>query len=190
LVWSPVEDLSFKASWGTSFRAPSLNELNEAVVIGATATTEGGVEKLAVIQLGGNPDLGPETAETFTAGFEFAPSGDWRIGASFFDVRFEDRIGRPIVENIDNALVDPNLSAFVTRVDPAVPGDLAAINVLINDPRFVPPGAVSGDRLLRDLRCRWLNTGELRVQGVDLSAGRTFEVGANRIDLDATASWL
>mgnify|MGYP006187955661 CR=1 FL=1 len=190
LVWSPVEDLSFKASWGTSFRAPSLNELNEAVVIGATATTEGGVEKLAVIQLGGNPDLGPETAETFTAGFEFAPSGDWRIGASFFDVRFEDRIGRPIVENIDNALVDPNLSAFVTRVDPAVPGDLAAINVLINDPRFVPPGLYPATAYSAIFDGRWLNTGELRVQGVDLSAGRTFEVGANRIDLDATASWL
>lgn len=190
LIWSPAESLSVKASWGTSFRAPSLNELNEAVVIGATATTEAGVEKLAVIQLGGNPDLSPETAETLTVGFDYAPSPDWRIGASFFDVRFEDRIGRPIVENVDNALVDPNLSAFVTRVNPAVPGDLAAINTLINDPRFVPPGLYPATAYSAIFDGRWLNTGELRVRGVDLSGSRTFEVGAHRIDLEASASWL
>ena len=36
VLWSPSEPLSLRASWGTSFRAPSLNELNEAVLIGAT----------------------------------------------------------------------------------------------------------------------------------------------------------
>nr|WP_313427333.1 TonB-dependent receptor [Brevundimonas diminuta] len=190
LVWSPVEDLTLRASWGTSFRAPSLNELNEAVLIGATSTTENGVEKLAVIQLGGNPDLNPETADSLTFGFDYRQPEGWRIGASVFDIRFKNRIGRPIADNIDNALTDPNLAAFVTRVDPANPEDLAAINALITDPRFVPPGLYPATAYSAIFDARWLNTGELHVQGLDFNVGRGFNLGDNRFDLDASASWL
>lgn len=190
LVWSPVEPLALRASWGTSFRAPSLNELNEAVVFGATPTTENGVEKLAVIQLGGNTDLSPETAETFTIGFDYARPQGWRVSASLFDTRFKDRIGRPVAENIDNALIDPNLAAFVRRVDPAVPADLAAINALITDPRFVPPGLYPANAYSAILDARWLNTGELHVRGLDFALGRGVDVGAQRLDLDLSGSWL
>lgn len=190
LLWSPIENLTVRGSWGTSFRAPSLNELNEALLIGATSTTESGVEKLAIIQLGGNPDLDPETAESLTFGFDYARPGGWRIGASLFDIRFKDRIGRPIAENIDNALTDPNLAAFVTRVDPANPADLAAINALITDARFVPPGLYPATAYSAIFDARWLNTGELRVQGLDFNVGRGFEVGSNQLDVDAAASWL
>ena len=190
VLWSPMDGLTLRSSWGTSFRAPSLNELNEAVLIGATSTTESGVEKLAVIRLGGNPELGPETAETLTAGFDYARPGGWRFSASVFDIRFKDRIGRPIAENIDNALVDPNLAAFVTRVDPSNPADLAAINALITDPRFVPPGIFPATAYSAIFDARWLNTGELHVQGLDLAAGRGFDIGSDRLDVDLSASWL
>lgn len=190
VLWSPMDDLTVRASWGTSFRAPSLNELNEAVLIGATSTTENGVEKLAVIQLGGNPDLRPETAESLTFGFDYRRADGWRIGASVFDIRFKDRIGRPIADNIDNALTDPNLAAFVTRVNPADPADLAAIDALITDPRFVPPGLYPATAYSAIFDARWLNTGELYVQGLDFDVGRGFDLGANRFDLAASASWL
>ncbi|QYF87058.1 TonB-dependent receptor [Brevundimonas sp. PAMC22021] len=190
VIWSPAEALNLRASWGTSFRAPSLNELNEAVVIGATSTTENGVEKLAVIQLGGNTDLDPETAETLTVGFEYHQPQGWRINASYFDIRFEDRIGRPVAENIDNALADPNLAAFVRRVDPSIPADLAVIDALITDPRFVPPGLYPASAYSAIFDARWLNTGDLRVKGVDLGLGRGFAIGADRVDVDLSASWL
>nr|WP_295237142.1 TonB-dependent receptor [uncultured Brevundimonas sp.] len=190
VLWSPVDDLTLRASWGTSFRAPSLNELNEAVLIGATSTTENGVEKLAVIQLGGNPDLGPETADSFTFGFDYRRPDGWRVGASVFDIRFKNRIGRPIADNIDNALTDPNLATFVTRVNPTDPTDLAAVNALITDPRFVPPGLYPATAYSAIFDARWRNTGELHVQGLDVSIGRGFDVGPHRFDLDASASWL
>jgi len=190
LVWSPIEPLAFRASWGTSFRAPSLNELNETVVIGATSTYENGVEKLAVIQLGGNIDLQPETAETLTTGLDYERRDGLRVSLSVFDTRFENRIGRPVAENIDNALVDPNLAAFVTRVDPAVPADLAAIEALISDPRFVPPGIYPADAYSAILDARWLNTGELHVRGLDFAIGRALSIGSDRIDLDVSGSWL
>lgn len=190
LVWSPAQDLTLRASWGTSFRAPSLNELNEAVLIGAASTFENGVEKLAIMRLGGNPDLQPETARTFTTGFDYGRPDSWRISLSVFDTRFEHRIGRPIAENIANALVDPNLAAFVTRVNPAVPADLAAINALITDPRFVPPGIYPANAYSAILDARWLNTGELHVRGLDFSVARSITLGADRFDLDVAGSWL
>lgn len=190
VVWSPAEPIALRASWGTSFRAPSLNELNEAVVIGAASTTENGVEKLAVIQLGGNTDLQPETAETFTIGFDYARPEGWRASLSLFDTRFKDRIGRPVAENIDNALVDPNLAAFVRRVDPAVPADLAAINTLINDSRFVPPGLYPATAYSAIFDARWLNTGELHVRGLDFAAARGVQLGDQRLTFDLSGSWL
>lgn len=190
LVWSPMEGLGLRATWGRSFRAPSLNELNEAVVIGATSSFENGVEKLAVIQLGGNPDLQPETAETMTVGLDYVRPEGWRLNLSLFDTRFENRIGRPIAENIDNALVDPNLAPFVTRVNPALPADLARINTLITDPRFVPPGLYPADAYAAIFDARWLNTGELHVRGLDFGIGRSLVLDRDRFDLDLSGSWL
>ena len=190
LIWSATQALSVRATWGTSFRAPSLNELNEAVVIGATSTFENRVEKLAVIRLGGNPDLQPETAETVTVGFDYVRPEGWRINASLFDTRFDNRIGRPIAENIDNALVDPNLAAFVTRVNPAIAADLAAINALITDPRFVPPGLYPADAYSALFDARWLNTGELHVRGLDFAVAKGVNWGRDRFDLDLSGSWL
>ena len=190
LVWAPTEAFAVRASWGSSFRAPSLNELNEAVVIGATSTFEGGVEKLAVIQLGGNPDLTPETADTLTLGFDYTRPEAFRLSLSLFDIRFTDRIGRPVAENIDNALVDPALTGFVRRVDPSLPADLAAIEALINDPRFVPPGLYPAEAYAALLDGRWLNTGELRVRGLDFSLAHGIRLDAGRFDLDLAASWL
>ncbi|WP_122464967.1 TonB-dependent receptor [Brevundimonas lutea] len=191
VTWTPMDGLDVRTSWGTSFRAPSLNELNEPVRIGPTTTREAGVTRLAVITLGGNPELEAETAESLTLGFDWRPDTGPRLSATLFDIAFENRIARPVGENILNALTDPALARFVQRVDPANnPEDLALVESLITDPRFLLPGAFPASAFAAVLDGRWLNTGELRVRGLDISASHHWRTPWGDIDAEAMGTRL
>ncbi len=191
IVWSPVEDLSIRASWGTSFRAPGLPQLHDASAISVTSVPRGGVSILSLYLYGGNPDLEPETAETFTLGFDYRPSGGSSFSASLFSTEFADRIAQPVAANISRALTDPSLQPFVTLVDAANnPADLALVNSYITRPDFAsgtlfPPTAYGAI-----LDGRWVNTGAVTVRGLDFSARYPLLTGPHALSLDASASWL
>src|SRR5690606_31142948 len=120
LLYSPTSDLRLRASYGTSFRAPSLRELYTTYQLGPAPPNRNGANVLSVIRYGGNPDLDPETAESTTAGFVWTPAaaGGFRLEAGWFRTRFDDRIGNPVSENVANALNDPTLAPFVRFVNP------------------------------------------------------------------------
>src|SRR5690606_30709995 len=42
---------------------------------------------------GGNPDLDPETADTYTIGFVMTPIDGLDVSLDYFDISIEDRIG-------------------------------------------------------------------------------------------------
>ncbi|NWE53556.1 TonB-dependent receptor [Brevundimonas sp. P7753] len=128
VIWSPMPELSVRASWGTSFRAPGLPQLNDASAISATTLPGEGTSVLALYLYGGNSDLKPETAETFTFGVDYRSSGGLSLSGSLFDTSFTDRIAQPVAAHIPNALTDPALSPFVTIVDPSNnPADLVLV---------------------------------------------------------------
>src|SRR5690606_24740474 len=113
VIWSPAADMVFRASWGTSFRAPSLPQMNDASEAAPTFVERAdGASVLALYRYGGNPDLEPETAETWTAGFDYAPRRGPRLSLGYFDTRFTNRIAQPVNENLSGALTDPALAPF------------------------------------------------------------------------------
>ncbi|WP_374276059.1 TonB-dependent receptor domain-containing protein [Brevundimonas sp.] len=188
-LWSPLPGLDFRATWGASFRAPSLNELNEPTSIGPTIGREDGVVRLAVLLMGGNPDLGPETAESFTLGADWRPSSGPGVSLTLFETQFENRIARPISDNLSTALTDPSLALFVQRVSPATnPEDLALVESLINDPTFVTPGIFPASVYSAIFDGRWVNTGALDVRGVDVSVDWRIDSKVGVFDLDVSAS--
>ena len=191
-VWSPLEDLTLRASWGTSFRAPALPQLFDTSVTGATLLARGdGSRVLALYLYGGNPDLEPETAETWTLGFDYQRPQGVRISLSYFDTGFSDRISQPVTENISGALTDPSLAPFVRRVDAANnPADLALVQGYISDPAFsfgtlFPPSAYGAI-----LDGRWVNTALVDVRGLDGSASYPLTLGDQKVVLEASASYL
>lgn len=98
--WRPVEDLKIRGSYGTSFRAPLISSLlspNSAFnalfitplfdpTVNATVT--------GVTYFGANSAIKPETARTYSLGFEYSPS--WRNGlklsVNYFDIVYKDQI--------------------------------------------------------------------------------------------------
>ncbi|MNS65078.1 TonB dependent receptor [compost metagenome] len=120
-----------------------------------------------MILYGGNPDLRPEEADTWTAGFEVRPG--WlpglRIGVNGFRTDFDDRIGQPALESILTALQDPSLAPFVRTLDPANGEDLAAIQAILDLPttglRDQFPAASYG----AIVDARYVNTARVQVRG-------------------------
>ena len=109
VIWRPYEEFKARATYGTSFRAPLLNDLNpvpfEVVPLPEYDPTTGGVTNTLAV-FGGNPHLKPEKARTWTAGLDFtAPAEpDWRTSLTFYDITFT------------NVVTDPEFSVDVTNV--------------------------------------------------------------------------
>lgn len=192
VVWSPVADLSVKASWGTSFRAPALPQLYDATQAAPTFVSRAdGTSVLSYYRYGGNPDLEPETAETWTAGFDYAPASGFRLSLSYFDTAFTNRIAQPVNENLSGALTDPALAPFVQVIDPARnTADLALIRSFVEDPSYAYGSLFPADSYGAILDARWVNASEVTVRGIDLQIAYPLTFGDHTISLDANASWL
>lgn len=192
LVWSPTAYLNFKTSWGTSFRAPSLPQLNDATQSAPTFVERAdGASILSLYRYGGNPDLGPETAETWTAGFDYLPQSGARLSFGYFDTRFSDRIAQPVNENLSGALTDPALAPFVQVIDPAnSAADLALIRSFVDDPAYGFGSLFPAEAYGAILDARWVNASEVAVRGLDVQASYPWTLGDHTLTIDASASYL
>jgi iron complex outermembrane receptor protein len=77
-TWKPIDDLTFRGTWGTSFTAPSMGDLAgsvdyQAQVWGNDPFGPGGFNSRPVILLAGGGNVKPMTSTTYTAGFDYNP---------------------------------------------------------------------------------------------------------------------
>ena len=193
LLWTPVDGLDVRATYGESFRAPALTEIHATSVIAPTFLSSGGAQTLVMVQYGGNRDLKPETAKSWTLGFDLKPAAipGLRLSATAFDVRFRNRIGQPVLENFAQALSDPSFSAFVTRVSPASSiADQAKVQALIDQSTTSSAKLFPATAYGAIVDARSVNAARLSVRGLDLQVDYSFSHGADRFDLGANATYL
>jgi len=196
LIYAPTPDFDIKASWGRSFRAPTL--FQQYVVLNVTvqrAAARGGVgvgypSTATVLQLtGGNPGLKPERARTWTATLAFHPRAipGARLEISYFNVSYRDRIVAPITF-IAQALNNPIYRDLVT-FNPSAADKANAIasgNFINNLGRPYDPGDV-----VAIIDNRNLNASAQAIRGVDVSARYRAELPAGRsLIFSANASYL
>lgn len=195
LIWGPSRDFDLKASWGRSFRAPTLYQRFQASVVTldpATAFGGSGYPAGATVLFtqGGGPGLRPERATTWSATLSLHPVAvrGLSLELSYFSVRYIDRIVMPITFAA-RALSDPLYARFVTRspslaqVEAVVAnaGMFQADNGLVYDPAKVV-AIVSNDNV---------NAGRQPAHGVDVLASYAFDVGADdHVRLSANANYL
>ncbi|MAL56296.1 MAG: TonB-dependent receptor [Brevundimonas sp.] len=193
LLYKPTTDLLFRTSFGTSFRAPSLRELNSAYRLGPVFLDRAGSNVISIVQYGGNPDLSPETAESWTAGFVWTPSSmeGLRIEGGWFRTTFEDRIATPVAENLIDALNDPTLAPFIRYVAPRTDAaDLAYVQSLLAHPGNYNPNVFPATAYGAVIDNRYVNASAVEVQGLDLSTRYRFTLGSGDLSLDATVTHL
>jgi len=97
--WMPTPDLTLRASYATSFRAPLLEELGFGRYVYVdnvpSPTAPGGMATVLLLD-GTSTSLKPETAKSYNAGFTFKPSfaKGLTVDISYFDINYKDRILR------------------------------------------------------------------------------------------------
>jgi iron complex outermembrane receptor protein len=130
LHWTPWTDISFRASYGKSFRAPNASEeLSESPLFQSIvsfppillASPTGGFASALLEE--GSKALTPERARTEDFSIEYRPSGieGFIVDVGYYDIRYTNRIITPTFNA--NALVEPNV--YGSLVTP-VPSDAAA----------------------------------------------------------------
>src|SRR6185312_4478177 len=195
LIFEPTNDITLRATWGKSFKAATLYQehtLASAYLLGATSYVPPPSGGRPVLTLGGvSAPLQPERATTWTASIGFHPHRvqGLSVEATYFDIRYRDRIASPIPSTL-TALGNPIFNPFITY-DPTAQQVLAAIANLPGgfrnetgqpfDPANV--GAIINDSLS--------NVARATARGVDLTGSYDLDVGAkSRLFLTASASYL
>lgn len=192
VVYSPLPGLDFRGTYGTSFRAPHLNQFDDSFGVGLLFRALDTGQIMAAASQIPSPDLGPENATTWTAGFDVHPQSlpGLTINATYFEIEYEDRItmapfslapsSNPLLRANVSSPPDPEIIAayeFIAARDPA------ATLVL------VPPGTTLADvQATFDGRRR--NTAVTNVSGVDLIVSQAFDLGDHRLIAGLNASYM
>lgn len=93
--WTPVDGLTFKASYGTSFRAPIIPQIygNSNGLFGQSyQNPTGGAPLTGFAYSGTNTDLKPETATTQSFTVDWRPSSAFNASLTYFDVLYENQV--------------------------------------------------------------------------------------------------
>ena len=189
--WRAFPDLTFRATWGTSFKAPEFTQLLGGTGISIISlpasldpnATNGSTGVLDIN--GANPHLEPERAETWTAGFDFRPAwlDGFQFSATYFDVDYSGRIDSPGF--ILDAFQHPEQYAGYFIRNPTPAQIASALAITSNVSGIVPP---DGIEVIFDERLT--NLAALRVRGVDLSTSYSFSTALGQVSLFASASGL
>lgn len=203
LTWQPVDDLRLRASWGTSFRAPTLGE-SDPRTVGQTnrvfvsnglndptiPVTNVPTGQSLVLNRGGNTaGLRPESAEIYSFGGDWTPSfiQGLKLSLTYYNVNYKDRI-----ENLPNAtlilsnpttyaqykdffIVAPQPKSCVNGNPPGLPGtpQYSTYNPLYTS-WLNDPNAVYSPSTANDCQLVGIITGGLRNLGRVKQSGLDF----------------
>ena len=132
--FTPIEPITLRGSYSTGFKAPQLGELflgrsfgvTRAVdttvcnrVTGTPGATQAEIDSACRTReirsvSGGNPNLEPETSESYNFGAVVRPTPDMRISADYWNIKVDGKIGALGVQEILNN--EAQYPALVNRV--------------------------------------------------------------------------
>lgn len=190
LIFAPSPHFDLKGSWGKSFRGPTLNQqfANRSAVLVPPAVFGGrGFPANATVLLlqGGNPDLKPERATSWSATLDLHPQPlpGARLELSYFNTRYRDRIVAPIAF-LNQALSNPLYQDRVTLNPPApllaevIASSISFINAT---GRPYQPSEVAAF-----IDSSNVNAGYQKIEGADLLFTYSSSLGASGGTLGAT----
>lgn len=195
VTWTVTPDVSLKGSWGKSFRAPTLYQqyqpqaayLYPSTALGANdASAAAGV----ILVLGGNPDLKPERATTYSTTLALHPKAlpGASLEISYFDVSYRQRVVTP-VRLLSQALSNPVYRDQIVR-DPGASAQTAAIAgaaTFLNLTGF----PYDPDNVVAIIDNTSVNAGRQRARGIDVLASyETAVAPGQHLRMSANVAWL
>lgn len=117
------------------------------------------------VLVGGNPDLGPEVANTFTTGVVWSPLSDLTLTLDYYRIKLSDTISSPSVDDVLADCYDPARNPGFTFN--------AACALIGRNPNNGTFNGVAA----RGVALISSNLGKVRTSGLDLSAMYTWSLG-------------
>jgi iron complex outermembrane recepter protein len=192
LRWIASDQVKLRTGWGTSFRAPDLIDLHDTFNNAAELTTVPDAhsatgQSVVLVEQGNNPSLRNETAHTWTAGLDVAPSfsPDLTVSLTYYGTDYRHQIFQPgSPMTLAQILSEPQWAPLVTR-DPT-PAQIAAI---CNGPSFIGSPTqctASPPQVLID--ARWRNLSATHENGLDWRLQKLWETRYGRFNFHLEGS--
>ena len=194
VIYDPSADFTFKASWGKSFKAPTLLQryastdvyLWSASAVGATGSPAGAT---ALESWGGNANLGPERARTWSATVALHPEALSGLDTelTWFDVDYANRVVQPLITQ--QALSNPAYEEFVDRSP--TPEQIQEFLATYNNSLYnLTDAAYDPSKVVAIIRDQYVNVAQQRIKGLDLSSSYRFGLGSGQLTVSGSVSWL
>jgi iron complex outermembrane receptor protein len=186
--WWPIDAIRFRASYGTSFRAPTIPEIygNSNNLFVQNYSNPAGGTIVGVALSGQNLDLKPETAETWSVGADVEPLDRLRLSLTYWSVDYDNQV----IANLSNLAILGSESFYqgtgIILRGPAAATRVAELNA--SGVAFVgtPPNPVT---LFVDGRGQ--NLGTSLTRGIDFAIDWSYDLSAeDTIAFNASGSYL
>ncbi len=165
--WQPLDNLTFRASYGQGFRAPGLDILTQkltfsaepvndsisCIAAGAPANCQLQVDTFSIA----NPSLASEQSDQYSVGVVYDPFEWLDLSLDYYNIQIEDSISSYSATDIINCTRNPALYG-------ACPAGLSAVLRPVT-------GAVD------TITTGFANRGELKTDGLDLRLNTDFDLG-------------
>lgn len=194
LIFGPSPDVTLKASWGRSFKLPTLRDryrvrygsLDYPSYYGGTDDPSGSTV-LAID--GGNRDLAPERARTWAASVAFHPMSlsSLDVELTWFNIDYTDRVVAPI-PNWWEALSNPIYAQFVSYA----PSEAEKAALIANSDVFDNYTGVPFDpaKVYAIIYFQPVNASHQRIKGLDLTGSYRLNLLGGELTLRGAVSWL
>ena len=184
LRYDPFSDLSLRASYGTSFRAPLLADVNPASAAAVFYIPNFGPFGNVVEYAGGNPNLKPETATTWSLGAKYTPAGTgFSASLDYFNIVYRD-----IIETAPffspQVFTDPAYAQYVI-LNPTPAQVQEVYSLPWAGTPLIPAANVNA---LVDVRRN--NATAVKMQGFDFAANYLFELADGTVNTGISGTYL
>ena len=170
-IYEPISGIRFRATRSRDIRAPNAAELYSPLVGGQSSVFDQATntQVLARTFRGGNRDLQPEIADTYTIGMVLQPDflSGLRFSADFYDIKIQnaiDLIGVQVIADRCNA------------------GEDRFCNQITRDP---------DTNLITEVVDQYLNVSELKTRGIDFELDYLYRFDSgDRLNLNVLATYV
>lgn len=191
--WEPVNGLRLRGTYGTSFRAPSFDNLRQdpgtkllfAFIIPDPQSPTGQAKIL--VERGNDPDLRPETATTWSVGADVEPAflPGLKASLTYFNINYRDRITSPAA-NLFNFLVNRDTYQAIITDNPSPD----AVNAFYASPFFVNPFGIAPGEIQAIVDARLQNLSVVRQSGLDADIRYSFDVFGGKAEIGAAGTYI
>lgn len=206
-AWNMSDHLRLRGSFGTSFRAPTLQQSdvrnNNIALSNRPNTRFGGTARFIALQ-GSDPDLGPETATTWTAGLDLdlRSSIGFSAQVTYFSNSYRNRIASISAAQILQIYDDPYTGTRIRRGEVSeTEFNTRAAEILSNPEGLLLFGCNRGSQIagpcsepvgnfLAILDRRLRNLSATKDQGIDVALQQHVETSIGIFDLSLSGSYL